>query len=94
MTKVINEVEKFKMLTFTGIILGSIVTINEKVIGLTKGTIVSEASFRSFIASKGDNSGKTYGVLECKVELESGNTVKCRIDPTFDLQVGDIVTVD
>ena len=85
--------------TFRGVVLQSIVTINLPT-GKHSAKIVSEASFRSFVAGQNSkNAGKEYGVLEVTVKTEptkgtEGVTLKARIDKTFAGFVGQVVSID
>ena len=90
--------------SFRGTVLQSIVTIALP-IGVHTAKVVSEASFRSFVA--GENSkraGAEFGVLECKVTTEptknadgtinDGVTLSARLDKSFMGFVGQVVKVE
>ena len=92
-----NESVKTDLLVFkrmAGTLIGSIIVIKET-LGNHSGTIASVCTFRQFTATKGDNVGKLYGVIECMVNLDSGNSIKCQVtDENNDFEIGDVVSVE
>lgn len=93
-----TDTEK-ELLRFRGVILMSVTTLPLPV-GEYKGTIVTPAILRSFMAGKNSpNEGQEYGVLEARVSIiptehvPENTIIPCRIPTNYVGYIGDMVAV-